>query len=273
VGQSQGPGGPQRLRGGFLGLDNIGIFRPQRAAADRRFARAGGRDGVDGVLLPEHAGDRPDPDRARPIYEEIAFKFVQHFMWIAYAMDRRGEHHDEMWDEEDGFFYDLLRLPDGQAMRLKVRSLVGLLPLCASTVFEEDSVTRYPRLMELINQFRKRHPELVSHVAPRPTRDSPATRSGGSFRSSAGRSSSACSATCSTRTNSWGRTAFARCRAITSSIRSCFTSAARSTGCSTCRRNRIPACSAQFQLARSGVDAGQRADRPGTGEPVWLLRR
>jgi hypothetical protein len=87
-------------------------------------------------------------------------------MWISYAMDRIGEHHDEMWDEEDGFFYDLLRLPDGQAMRLKVRSLVGLLPLCASTVFERDAVTRYPKLMELITLFRKRHPELVSHVAP-----------------------------------------------------------------------------------------------------------
>jgi hypothetical protein len=101
-----------------------------------------------------------------PIYEEIAFKFVQHFMWITYAMDRRGEHHDEMWDEEDGFFYDLLRLPDGQALRLKVRSLVGLLPLCASTVFEGDAVTRHPKLMELIAQFRKRHPELVSQVSP-----------------------------------------------------------------------------------------------------------
>ena len=67
--------------------------------------------------------------------------------------------------EQDGFFYDLLRLPDGQAMRLKVRSLVGLLPLCASTVFEAD-VTRYPVLMELINLFRERHPELVSQVAP-----------------------------------------------------------------------------------------------------------
>src|SRR5512139_3615130 len=84
----------------------------------------------------------------------------------AYAMDRIGEHHDEMWDEQDGFFYDLLRLPDGQAMRLKVRSLVGLLPLCASTVFEGDSVTRYPKLMEMIALFRKRHPELGSHVAP-----------------------------------------------------------------------------------------------------------
>ncbi len=81
-------------------------------------------------------------------------------------MDRAGEHRDEMWDEQDGFFYDLLRLPDGQAMRLKVRSMVGLLPLCASTVFEADSATCYPKLMELIGQFRQRHPELVSQVAP-----------------------------------------------------------------------------------------------------------
>ena len=71
-----------------------------------------------------------------------------------------------MWDEQDGFFYDLLRLPDGQTMRLKIRSLVGLLPLCASTVFEPQSLTRYPKLMEMIAQFRKRYPELIAHVAP-----------------------------------------------------------------------------------------------------------
>jgi hypothetical protein len=87
-------------------------------------------------------------------------------MWIAYAMDRIGEHQDEMWDEADGFFYDLLRLPDGRAMRLKVRSMVGLLPLCASTVFEGDTMTRYPRLAEMLALFRKRHPELMSHIAP-----------------------------------------------------------------------------------------------------------
>ena len=81
-------------------------------------------------------------------------------------MDRVGEHHDEMWDEQDGFFYDLLRLPDGQAMRLKVRSMVGLLPLCASTVFDAHVVERYPKLREMIALFRKRHPGMVSHVAP-----------------------------------------------------------------------------------------------------------
>jgi hypothetical protein len=87
-------------------------------------------------------------------------------MGISYAMDRIGDNRDEMWDEQDGFFYDLLRLPDGQSLRLKVRSLVGLLPLCASTVFEADDVTRHPKLMEMIALYRKRHPELISQVAP-----------------------------------------------------------------------------------------------------------
>ena len=81
-------------------------------------------------------------------------------------MDRIGDHQDEMWDEGDGFFYDLLRLPDGQAMRLKVRSLVGLLPLCASTVFEASAVERHPKLVEMAALFRKRHPRVASHLAP-----------------------------------------------------------------------------------------------------------
>ena len=81
-------------------------------------------------------------------------------------MDRIGDCHDEMWDEEDGFFYDVLRLPDGRATRLKVRSMVGLLPLCASTVFEADMATKYPKLTELIALFKKRHPELMHQAAP-----------------------------------------------------------------------------------------------------------
>jgi hypothetical protein len=71
-----------------------------------------------------------------------------------------------MWDEQDGFYYDVLRLPNGEAFRLKVRSMVGLLPLCASTVFECDLATRNPKLLELIALFKKRHPEVVAHVAP-----------------------------------------------------------------------------------------------------------
>jgi hypothetical protein len=101
------------------------------------------------------------------MYEDIAFRFLEHFLWITYAMDRIGDQRDEMWDEQDGFFYDLLHLPNGDAMRLKVRSLVGLLPLCASTVLEETGIlAKSPRAMELVETFKKRHPELLKHIAP-----------------------------------------------------------------------------------------------------------
>jgi hypothetical protein len=160
------PAGRNVFAGGFLGLDNIGVF--DRSA---QLPTGGVLEQADGTAwmafycqsMLEMALILAEYD---PMYEELAFKFVEHFLWISYAMDRIGEHHDEMWDEQDGFFYDLLRLPDGQALRLKVRSMVGLLPLCASTVFASNAAERYPRLMEMITLFRKRHPELLSHVAP-----------------------------------------------------------------------------------------------------------
>jgi hypothetical protein len=160
------PTGRNVFAGGFLGLDNIGVF--DRSA---QLPTGGTLEQADGTAwmafycqnMLEMALILAETD---PMYEEAAFKFIQHFLWIAYAMDRIGEHRDEMWDEQDGFFYDLLRLPDGRAMRLKVRSMVGLLPLCASTVFAHNAPERYPRLMEMIALFRKRHPEVISHVAP-----------------------------------------------------------------------------------------------------------
>ncbi len=238
------PAGRNVFAGGFLGLDNIGVF--DRSA---QLPTGGSLEQADGTAwmafycqnMLEMALILCEYD---PMYEEIAFKFLQHFMWIAYAMDRVGEHHDEMWDEQDGFFYDLLRLPDGQAMRLKVRSLVGLLPLCASTVIEARDATRFPRLAEMIALFRKRHPELISHVAPTDSRVSSAIKIGGCYRSSTRKNSSVCSLTCSTRTSFSGPTAYARSRAITWNIRLCFMSTVRNTRSSTCRPNRTPGCSA-----------------------------
>ena len=85
-------------------------------------------------------------------------------MWIAGAMDRMGEHQDKMWDEEDGFFYDVLRLPDGQAFRLKVRSMVGLLPLAAVAIFEEGTLEKLPTARKRIEEFMERHPELAANL-------------------------------------------------------------------------------------------------------------
>ena len=160
------PEGRNVFAGGFLGLDNIGVF--DRSA---QLPTGGHLDQADGTAwmafycqnMLEIALILAQED---PVYEEIAFRFLEHFLWITYAMDRIGINHDEMWDTGDGFFYDLLHLPNGKAVRLKIRSMVGLLPLCASTVFEAGVAKRYPRLMELIDVFQTRHPELIEHIAP-----------------------------------------------------------------------------------------------------------
>jgi hypothetical protein len=160
------PAGRNVFAGGFLGLDNIGVF--DRSA---KLPTGGSLEQADGTAwMAFYCQNMLDISvilaEDDPAYEEVAFKYVQHFAWIAYAMDRIGEHHDEMWDEEDGFYYDVLRLPNGHATRLKVRSMVGLLPLCATTVFEGSALERMPKLKELIGLFRKRHPDVFAHIAP-----------------------------------------------------------------------------------------------------------
>jgi hypothetical protein len=101
---------------------------------------------------------------AEPLYEEFVEKFFQHTLFIAGAMDRVGAHHDEMWDEEDGFFYDVLRFPDGSATRLKVRSIVGLLPLAAVAIFDVNILEKLPNFREHGRQFAARHPELAANM-------------------------------------------------------------------------------------------------------------
>ncbi len=160
------PEGRNVFAGGFLGLDNIGLF--DRSAP---LPTGGHLDQADGtawmafycqcmlqisLILAE----------VDSMYEDVAYRFLEHFLWISYAMDRIGPNHDEMWDEHDGFFYDLLHLPDGSAQRLKVRSMVGLLPMCAATVFEPSRDGHFERLKELVGLFRERHPEVLEHVAP-----------------------------------------------------------------------------------------------------------
>jgi mannosylglycerate hydrolase MGH1-like protein len=161
------PQGRNVFAGGFLGLDNIGVF--DRSAP---LPTGGHLDQADGTAwmafycqnMLEIALILTEYDSA--LYEGIAYRFLEHFLWITYAMDRVGDNHDEMWDSEDGFFYDLLHFPNGDAMRLKVRSMVGLLPLCASTVFDSNFLEGHPRLQQLIELFRKRHPEVVKQIAP-----------------------------------------------------------------------------------------------------------
>ena len=99
-----------------------------------------------------------------PSYDELAYKCAEHFLWIGAAMNRVG--HDGMWDEADGFYYDVLRLPDGRAGRLKVRSLVGLLPLCATTVIEPWQRERVPQVGKSLHKRFGHIPELLGGIHP-----------------------------------------------------------------------------------------------------------
>src|SRR5262245_64686301 len=96
-------------------------------------------------------------------YVDMALKFTEHFLWIASAMVHLGQDAG-MWDEEDGFFYDVLRLPDGQAQHLKVRSMVGLLPLCAATAFDGAALAKYPEIRERFVQFLESRPEIRAAI-------------------------------------------------------------------------------------------------------------
>ncbi|MFD3925032.1 glucosidase [Streptomyces sp. NPDC058614] len=153
------------FQGGFLGLDNIGVF--DRSAP---LPTGGHLDQADGTawmalccqnlleIAIELAVDNP-------VYVEHAQTLFEHFAWIAVATNRIGNDNQSLWDEEDGFFYDVLRLPDGRATRLKVRSLVGLIPLAATSVIGGWTDRRFPELVEGAREFVRRHPAVEALVS------------------------------------------------------------------------------------------------------------
>jgi hypothetical protein len=156
--------GKNVFEGGFLGLDNIGIF--DRSAP---LPTGGSLEQADGTawmaLFSQNMVEMAmELSKYDPMYEEMVAKFVEHFSFIAAAMNNPGT--DGMWDDEDGFYYDLLRLPDGSAQRLKVRSLVGLLPLCATSVIEKEHRDNIPRAMLHIIERLRRMPEIAASIHP-----------------------------------------------------------------------------------------------------------
>src|SRR5262245_3925642 len=154
------------FEGGFLGLDNIGVF--DRSAP---LPTGGTLEQADGTAwmcfysqnMLDLALELAQYD---PGYQDIAAKFAEHFLWIAAAMDRVGIQEDESWDEEDGFFYDVLRFPDGSVQRIKIRSMVGLLPLCATAVIPPDMTTKFPEFTKRLEDFLDRHRFILANVHP-----------------------------------------------------------------------------------------------------------
>jgi hypothetical protein len=156
------PNGSNVFQGGFLGLDNIGIFdRSQPLPTGGNLEQADGTAWMAfycQMMLAITLELAPD----EPLYEEMAAKFLEHGLHIVSALDRMGDSDGQLWDEEDGFFYDVLRLPDGTATRLKVRSLVGLLPLCATVVARTDAVRALPTFLQHVDWLVEHRPELAA---------------------------------------------------------------------------------------------------------------
>jgi hypothetical protein len=153
------PSGRNAFEGGFLGLDNIGIFDRSAPLPTGGFLEQA--DGTAWMALFSQNMLEMAAELAleRSAYVDMVQKFVEHFLWIATAMVHSGRQ-TSMWNEEDGFFYDVLRLPDGRSQSLKVRSMVGLLPLCAVTIFEGEVTRKYPEVKQRLHEFLASRPEL-----------------------------------------------------------------------------------------------------------------
>jgi hypothetical protein len=154
------------FQGGFLGLDNIGVF--DRSAPLPTGGHINQSDGTAWMAMYSLNLMRIALELARenPVYQDIATKFFEHFLHIAAAMNNLGDQGIMLWNEEDQFFYDVLKLPDGQKMPLKIRSMVGLIPLYAVEVLSQEVLDQVPEFHKRMHWFLDYKPELhalVSH--------------------------------------------------------------------------------------------------------------
>ena len=258
------------FEGGFLGLDNISAF--DRSAPLPNGGHLEQADGTAWMTLfsQNMAEIAAELSMSDPSYVDMTLKFVEHFMWIASAMNHLGEG-TGMWDEEDGFFYDLLRLPDGGAQRLKVRSMVGLLPLCAATTLEAEQCEKFPAIQERFAWFLDARPELTRVDARseagwrrRPAPDVHPER----------RQAPPCAGDDARRERVSQPVRSALHLAVSRGASVCHLCGRSSEpGCLSARRIRQRTVRRQLELARPDLDADERADHPGPHAVPRILRR
>ncbi len=152
------------FQGGFLGLDNIGVF--DRSAPLPTGGHLEQSDGTSwmGMYCLNMLAISLELASENPAYESVASKFLEHFVHIAHAMNHRRGEGIELWDGQDGFYYDVLHLPNGERHYLKVRSLVGLIPLLAVETLEQDIVDKLPGFKRRMQWFIDNHPDGANHI-------------------------------------------------------------------------------------------------------------
>ncbi len=153
------------FQGGFLGLDNIGVF--DRSAPLPTGGYIEQSDGTSWMAMYtlNLLAIAMELAKEDPSYEDVASKFWEHFIYIAHAMSHRGNDGMGLWNEEDGFFYDVLRLPDGSKLPMKIRSMVGLIPLFAVETLEPEILNKLPGFKRRLDWFIENRPDLTENVA------------------------------------------------------------------------------------------------------------
>ncbi|MBE9141247.1 glucosidase [Nodosilinea sp. LEGE 07088] len=157
--------GSNVFEGGFLGLDNIGVF--DRSASLPTGGHLEQSDGTSWMAMYclNMLTIALELAQENPVYEDMATKFFEHFIYIADAMNHIGEDRSQLWDDDDGFFYDVLNFPGGHRQQLKVRSMVGLIPLFAVTTLEPDLLNKLPGFKQRLEWFINNRPMLKRNVA------------------------------------------------------------------------------------------------------------
>jgi hypothetical protein len=158
------PDGRNIFQGGFLGLDNIGVFdRSAPLPTGGHLEQSDGTSwmGMYCLNMLAMALELAKEDQA---YEDVASKFFEHFVNIAHAMNDIGDNSQSLWDSEDGFYYDLLHLPNGDEHFLKIRSMVGLIPLFAVETLEPETIERLPGFQRRMQWFMDNHPDVPEHI-------------------------------------------------------------------------------------------------------------
>jgi hypothetical protein len=158
------PDGRNVFEGGFLGLDNIGVFdRSKPLPTGGHIEQSDGTSWM-GMYCLDMLSIAMELAREDPAYEDVASKFFEHFVYITRAMNNRGGHGISLWDEEDGFYYDVLHLPNGQHDFMKVRSMVGLIPLYAVEVLEPEALDQLPGFKRRMQWFLDNVPNVPHHI-------------------------------------------------------------------------------------------------------------
>jgi hypothetical protein len=153
------------FQGGFLGLDNIGVF--DRSAALPTGGYINQSDGTSWMAMYclNMLTIALELAKTNPVYEDIATKFFEHYLFIVNAMNHIGEMDASLWNETDGFYYDVLHLPDNRQIEMKVRSMVGLIPLFAVETLEPEILQLLPNFKERLEWFIQNKPSFRRNVA------------------------------------------------------------------------------------------------------------